>query len=161
VLSKLKMPKKQKISLVLVFTLGGFGCIIGVLRLYYLYQSTISIDLTYDNVAPATWSAIELNVGIICACVPALRPVLSLAFPGLLSSRGANTTSNPYTRTHHSHAYYHRNESAVELSHAPSARRDSEALSHDTEPASDEIRVKTDWTVTEVNMDLKDGAHAR
>lgn len=98
----------------------------------------------------------------MCACVPALRPVLSLAFPGLLSSAGGNTTSNPYTRTHHSHAYYHRNESAVELSHAPSARRDSEALSQETEPASDEIRVKTDWTVTEVNMDLKNGApHAR
>lgn len=137
------------------------GCIIGVLRLYYLYQSTVSTDLTYDNVAPATWSAMELNVGIICACVPALRPVISVVFPRLLSTSG-KATSNPFTRTHQSNAYYQRNESAVELSHAPSARRDSEALSHETEPSSGEIRVKTDWTVTEVSMDLKEQeAHAR
>jgi hypothetical protein len=131
------------------------GCIIGVLRLYYLYQASISTDLTYDNVAPATWSAIELNVGIMCACIPALRPVISVVFPRLLSSTAGKTTSNPFTRTHQSNAYYHRNESAVELSHAPSARRDSEALSHE-DPAAGEIRVKQDWTVQEVSMELKD-----
>lgn len=118
------------------------GCIIAVLRLYYLYQASISTDLTYDNVAPATWSAIELNVGIICACIPALRPVISLIFPKMLSSTAGKT--NPFTRTHYSTAYY-RNESAVELSHAPD-RRES-GISHETEPASGEIRVKQDWTV--------------
>lgn len=134
---------------------GYSGCIIGILRLYFLYQSTVSTDLTYDNVSPATWSAIELNVGIMCACVPALRPVIGVMFPRLLASTAAKTSTSPFSRTHHSNAYYNRNESAVELSHAPSARRDSEALSHEDMP-NGEIRVKQDWTVTEVDMDVKD-----
>ncbi|KAL4745170.1 hypothetical protein BDW72DRAFT_198908 [Aspergillus terricola var. indicus] len=30
----------------------------------------------YDNVGAATWSAVECNVGIICACLPTLRPLI-------------------------------------------------------------------------------------
>lgn len=29
---------------------------------------------TYKNINPATWTSIEQSVGIICACLPTLRP---------------------------------------------------------------------------------------
>ena len=34
-----------------------------------------------DNVGAASWSAIECNVGIICACLPTLRPLVSRILP--------------------------------------------------------------------------------
>lgn len=39
-----------------------------------------------DNVGAASWSAIECNTGIICACLPTLKPLLSKIVPGLLST---------------------------------------------------------------------------
>ena len=72
----------------------------------------VSTDITYDNVGAATWSAAELNVGIMCACVPAMRPVIGLVFPRLLSSSRRDQASYPYTRG----ATYHRNDSAIVLS---------------------------------------------
>lgn len=30
---------------------------------------------SYKNIEPATWSSIEQSVGIICACLPTLRPL--------------------------------------------------------------------------------------
>lgn len=43
-----------------------------------------------DNVGAASWSAVECNVGIICACLPTLRPLVSTIIPHLLSSIGGS-----------------------------------------------------------------------
>ena len=39
-----------------------------------------------DNVGAASWSAIECNTGIICACLPSLRPLVTRMFPHLIPS---------------------------------------------------------------------------
>lgn len=39
----------------------------------------------------ASWSAVECNVGIICACLPTLRPLVSSIIPRLLSSIGGSS----------------------------------------------------------------------
>lgn len=39
----------------------------------------------------AIWSSLECNIAIICACVPALKGLASLIFPGLM---GAKTQSS-------------------------------------------------------------------
>lgn len=44
---------------------------------------TVSPD---DNVGAAYWTAAETNVGIICACLPYLRPLISRIFPHLMST---------------------------------------------------------------------------
>lgn len=38
----------------------------------------------------ASWSAVECNVGIICACLPTLRPLVSSIIPRFLSSIGSS-----------------------------------------------------------------------
>ncbi|KAK0119928.1 hypothetical protein ONS95_011353 [Cadophora gregata] len=86
VLSSLRLPLKQKIGLMLVFALGGFVCLVSVLRLHGLYISSISKDMTWDNADTATWSNIEVTVGIICACMPATKALISRFFPRLLST---------------------------------------------------------------------------
>lgn len=145
-------------------------CIIAVLRLYYLYRATVSTDLTYDNVAPATWSSIELNVAIMCASVPALRPVISVMFPRFISTVGSKTSPSHLTgftaqnQTHRSNAYYQPNESAVELSHTMDGGRDADALSSDSASHDNTIgtiHVKQDWSITQEDMVYKGAPHAR
>lgn len=56
------------------------------LRLHALYIVSISQDITWDNPGTATWSSMELNIGIICASLPTLRALLAKHFPGTFSS---------------------------------------------------------------------------
>jgi rhodopsin domain-containing protein len=56
------------------------------MRLYSLYVAALSTDATYDNIGVANWSCIELNTGIVCACLPTIKPLLAKFFPGLLST---------------------------------------------------------------------------
>ncbi|KIW80727.1 hypothetical protein Z517_07343 [Fonsecaea pedrosoi CBS 271.37] len=148
VLKSLRLPRKQKFSLIVVFSLGGFGCITGMLRLHALYIASISTDLTYDNVGAATWSAAELNVGIMCACIPAMRPVINWMFPFLLSSSRYNRDSNPYPpRTS-----YLRHDSVVEMSQVAKAqsevsRGDTARFDRGHDPNA--IRIKNEWSVSE------------
>ncbi|KAL4974400.1 hypothetical protein BDW66DRAFT_161313 [Aspergillus desertorum] len=93
-LSKLELPRKQRIALISIFAVGGFVCITSICRLISLKKIADSSDPTYDNVGAATWSAVECNVGIICACLPTLRPLISRMIPQLLSSH-----NNPKSRS--------------------------------------------------------------
>lgn len=46
------------------------------MRLQSLRVFTLSNDPFYDALPINTWSMVEVNVGIVCACVPGLRPLL-------------------------------------------------------------------------------------
>ncbi|CAG8909659.1 unnamed protein product [Penicillium egyptiacum] len=87
VLKSLQLPRKQKFALMAVFALGGFVLITSVLRLKSLLIISNSNDPTYDNVGAATWSAVECNVAIICACLPGTRAFLSKLLPHIFSTR--------------------------------------------------------------------------
>lgn len=52
------------------------------------------MSMTDDNVAAASWSAVECNVGIICACLPTLRPLISRIMPRLLSTLSGTAPLN-------------------------------------------------------------------
>ncbi|KAH8663630.1 hypothetical protein BGZ60DRAFT_342194, partial [Tricladium varicosporioides] len=83
VIRTLNLPKRQKMGLYFVFTLGFFVCIVSIIRLYLLHVATSSTDSTWDNIGIANWSCIELNTGITCACLTTLKPLISHFFPGL------------------------------------------------------------------------------
>lgn len=40
----------------------------------------------------AIWSGLECNIAIMCACVPALKPLFSRAFPSFIASLRASST---------------------------------------------------------------------
>ena len=109
---------------------------------------SISKDITYDNVGAATWSAVELNVGIICACFPAMRPVISLVFPHFFGATRPDNSSN----YRHARATYVQNESVIRLSQVVKAQSevskgDSISFDHGNDPNM--IGDKTEWIVTE------------
>jgi hypothetical protein len=64
---------------------------VSVIRLYSLHDIARSKDLSFDNPAHATLSAVEVNVAIICACLPAMRPLLALLMPKYFSAAAQYT----------------------------------------------------------------------
>lgn len=48
-------------------------CAISVVRIEYLHQAK---DFTWENVASSSWSIGEVSSGIVCACLPTLRPFI-------------------------------------------------------------------------------------
>ncbi|KAL2870512.1 putative integral membrane protein [Aspergillus lucknowensis] len=97
-LKKLQLPSRQKIALMAVFALGAFVFVTSILRMQSLLVISESKDPTYDNVGAATWSAVECNVAIICACLPATRALISKLIPRLFSTRRSKNTSTPYNK---------------------------------------------------------------
>ncbi|OTB06089.1 hypothetical protein M426DRAFT_21209 [Hypoxylon sp. CI-4A] len=81
----IQLPKKQRIALVLVFGVGAFVCVTGILRLNSLTVASVSEDVTWDNYGAAIWSSIETNTGIVCACLVHLKPMIVRYMPSLLS----------------------------------------------------------------------------
>ncbi|KAL4746460.1 hypothetical protein BDW72DRAFT_35145 [Aspergillus terricola var. indicus] len=76
---KLHMKTTQKIALATVFLMGGLGCAASVVRFAQVRE------MSRDNTDPSwilpdnmLWTTVEPCVGIIAACLPPLRPLLTL-----------------------------------------------------------------------------------
>ncbi|KAF4625633.1 hypothetical protein G7Y89_g12532 [Cudoniella acicularis] len=99
VLLNIQLPTKQKLLLTFVFALGGFVCLISILRLRSLYVLSVSTDPTFDNLDAGMWSAIEVNMGIICASLQTIRPIIARMFPRLLGTSRAQTKNSSELNT--------------------------------------------------------------
>ncbi|KAF7185647.1 Satratoxin biosynthesis SC1 cluster protein 4 [Pseudocercospora fuligena] len=95
VLKSLNIPKKQRYILMAVFGLGGVVCIISVLRLSALYAISVSSDVSWDNPLAAIWSSTEVNVGILCSCLPTLKGCVTRFFPHLFTSSNGSRRVTP------------------------------------------------------------------
>ncbi|KAK0630307.1 hypothetical protein B0T17DRAFT_488588 [Bombardia bombarda] len=87
-----QLSKGQKIALMAVFALGLFTTITSIFRLQTLSFSSTSPDTTYD-IASSIWTMIEINMAIICACLPVCRLPLAYVFPAHFSSNGSEKKS--------------------------------------------------------------------
>jgi len=61
-------------------------CFVSVLRLVYIYPMAVNPDQTWHSPLLCIWSAVELNVAIICSCAPTLRCLFQRFWPKLLNS---------------------------------------------------------------------------
>lgn len=107
VLTGMRLPRKQKIILIVTFSFGIFVAAVDVVRIAYLQSAAqtrlaeIQNNSGGSNMGAGTaedtdfpwyaslsfmWSVIEVNVGIMCACVPALKPLVSRFMPHMLRS---------------------------------------------------------------------------
>ncbi|KAL7623054.1 hypothetical protein AAE478_006733 [Parahypoxylon ruwenzoriense] len=115
VLTSMRLPPRQKVILILTFTLGIFVTIVDVVRIYYLEQAITQVSPTLSNNPAATfgdspqfawnaslslmWSAVEVNVGITCACIPTLKPLIRRILPAMLVDPNATRTYEKDTST--------------------------------------------------------------
>lgn len=92
VIKTLNLPKAQKLALTFVFCLGGITCVVSLMRLQSLYAVSVSEDISWDNPMAALWSNLEVNIGIICSCLPTLKTCVMRVFPKMFSStRGTSS----------------------------------------------------------------------
>ena len=100
VLTSMRLPRKEKIILVITFSFGAFVAVVDVIRIAYLQSAAVARlqNIRADNLSssPADydfpwiaalsfmWSAVEVHVGIVCACVPALKPLVVRILPSML-----------------------------------------------------------------------------
>ena len=91
---KLHAPVAQRIVLAAIFALGAFVSIVSIIRLSVLVGTTSGVlDLTYTFKDVYLWSLIELQVGLICVCLPSLRPIIRVI--GLDSLFSFSSRSRP------------------------------------------------------------------
>ncbi|KAF2003015.1 hypothetical protein P154DRAFT_429775 [Amniculicola lignicola CBS 123094] len=73
----LPLPIKQKAVVLGILTLGWFVCVVSILRLHSLVVLTDHPeDASWYSVASVYWMSVETNLAIVCASVPALKPLV-------------------------------------------------------------------------------------
>ncbi|KAH7184543.1 uncharacterized protein B0J16DRAFT_371515 [Fusarium flagelliforme] len=77
-LNKLNLDLNKKIGVAMMFSVGSFVTFTSIWRLYACIVAGISHsnNLSWDYLAMAKWSTVEVNVGIWCACMPTMRILL-------------------------------------------------------------------------------------
>ncbi|KAH3994720.1 hypothetical protein HBH70_115880 [Parastagonospora nodorum] len=86
----LKMPKRTKIALCGIFAIGLVTCVCGILRTYYAtYVYYYTFDITWYAYYGWIWTALEADLGVICASAPALKVFFKRYFSMTNSTSGA------------------------------------------------------------------------
>lgn len=84
---RLNLTIGRKFALTGLFGLGFFGCIISVLRAYFVIFISASQDLPNDAVGITSWTLAEITTGTICSCLVTLQPLLKRWIPGFGSPK--------------------------------------------------------------------------
>ncbi|KAG5916960.1 hypothetical protein E4U42_007428 [Claviceps africana] len=86
-LAGLNLSLKRKVGVGLMFCVGTFITVVSILRLRSLVKfGIVTRNPTWDFFGVALWSTVEINVGIICTCMPTVRLFLVRLFPGRLGT---------------------------------------------------------------------------
>ncbi|KAF1844858.1 uncharacterized protein K460DRAFT_429649 [Cucurbitaria berberidis CBS 394.84] len=91
----LHIPKRQKVALLGVLTIGWFVCVVSILRLHALVVLMAHPeDKSWYGSKVAYWSSIEINLAIVCACLPTLKPLLVKIIPDFTCHYGSRTNGS-------------------------------------------------------------------
>ena len=112
ILTSMRLPRNEKLILIITFSFGAFVAVVDVVRIAYLESAALArlqntsgsaasnAEYDYSWIASLSfmWSAVEVHVGIIVACVPGVKPLVSKVFPNLLGriKQAGELTGNPF-----------------------------------------------------------------
>ncbi|KAF2442240.1 hypothetical protein P171DRAFT_433781 [Karstenula rhodostoma CBS 690.94] len=96
---RIQLPLKQRLGLVFVFTCGLIVCVAGVFRLIYLQRYFTNVDLFWDAALTTSLGIVEVNIGIVCGCLPCIKPLLAKLLPSLFGSTGRTSRTTPSSKT--------------------------------------------------------------
>ncbi|OCT44074.1 integral membrane protein [Cladophialophora carrionii] len=91
---RLNLPSRQKYIVSLLFAIGLFATVASALRISVL-KSVNSLDVTMGSVSTMKWSVVEVGTGIICACIPTLKPLFKNFLPDKSSANRSRERSGP------------------------------------------------------------------
>ncbi|KAM0426681.1 hypothetical protein ACHAPT_007997 [Fusarium lateritium] len=90
---RLNIPLGRRLILAGMFTLGFFICIVSIIRLTIVMSiRTDDRNVTYNLRDFMLWSTVEINIGLVCACLPSMRPLLQAIGLSRLFSTGRGTS---------------------------------------------------------------------
>ncbi|RDW78748.1 uncharacterized protein DSM5745_05600 [Aspergillus mulundensis] len=94
---KLKLPTRQRLAVMGIFGLGIIVDVAGAIRTYYVWRSMIaSYDTTWEGWPVLLAATVEINLGLICASAPALRPLVNFFMPRLLGTAYLHNSDREY-----------------------------------------------------------------
>ncbi|CAF9926528.1 MAG: hypothetical protein ALECFALPRED_003463 [Alectoria fallacina] len=112
ILTSMRLPRNEKLILIITFSFGAFVAVVDVVRIAYLESAALArlqnnsgsaasnAEYDYSWIASLSfmWSAVEVHVGIIVACVPGVKPLVTKVFPNLLGriKQAGELTGNPF-----------------------------------------------------------------
>ncbi|KAH4070919.1 hypothetical protein HBI70_209700 [Parastagonospora nodorum] len=96
---RLQIVRSQKIALVMILSLGWFVSIVSIFRITSLAElAHHPDDQSFYSAAPIYWASTEMNLAMVCACAPSLKPLISRIVPGF-ASRDMTVESGQRSRT--------------------------------------------------------------
>lgn len=96
---RIQLPLKQRLGLVFVFTCGLIVCVAGVFRIVYLQRYFTNVDLFWDAALTTSLGIVEVNIGIVCGCLPCIKPLLAKLLPSLFGSTRRASRTTPSGKT--------------------------------------------------------------
>lgn len=170
VLTSMRLPSRQKTILVLTFTLGIFVTIVDVVRIYYLQRAISEVptgsstdpnsrfggqaDFAWNASLSLMWSAVEVNVGMTCACVPTLKPLILKLLPSMLYDPDGSRSCSESKGPSDSEIALSRNRASVA---APAPAAVASGLMHPNGPADLEPMSALEFLTTPDMMSPRDG----
>ncbi|GBF64615.1 hypothetical protein TMEN_7331 [Trichophyton mentagrophytes] len=73
---KLKLSRRKKVGVAVMFGMGLLLTAIGIVRVIILFQHDPTTNPTYEMAPLNYWSMIECQIAIVCACLPSIRTLL-------------------------------------------------------------------------------------
>lgn len=151
IISHLHLPNREKAVVVTLFALGAFVIAVSVVRIAVLEdvvliqlrnadaiqngqgsQVPVDDDWSYNASLSYMWSAVEVHVGIICACIPTLKPLFSRSIPWI-----SRKFRRPIYRSNSTLFQFH----LVQTSSPPTAS-DLSAIGSERASAAKETRIQ-------------------
>lgn len=147
---KLQTNIRTRISLCIVLGLGLFACATAVYKIPLQYNFFDEPDFSGKGAWYYIWQQLEMNVGIIAACLPTLKP-LAADFFGAVSAltsggrygQGSKPGTNGGSRPFVSNGYLKQQERSATASYAMGEMRGSAGRSHPDSPYDEDFKEGT------------------
>ncbi|CAI4213872.1 unnamed protein product [Parascedosporium putredinis] len=93
----MKMPKAQKITLIVLFSFGFLVAFISIIRVIFLVDlhKTADPDFSWAGAKFGYLSLIELNAAIVAACLVTLKPLAHKLWPTIFESEDSVEVAGP------------------------------------------------------------------
>lgn len=127
-LAKLNMSLKKKLMVMSMFSVGIFVIAVSVIRLYSLIHFANTQNITWNYVDAGLWSLIEIDVSIVCGCMPAHRLLIAKLWPRMRSTIGSSKHMSTKASKFASHTDSMGAEKVTRVSMKPKARDDSDFI---------------------------------
>ncbi|KAL2846387.1 hypothetical protein BJY01DRAFT_247291 [Aspergillus pseudoustus] len=91
---RLKLPIRERLALTGLMSLGLLACAASGVRLYYAHRIyNVSYDTSWEGYSLPLWILVEINLAVICASIPTLRPLMQRY---LAPKQGSNSELSGY-----------------------------------------------------------------